>query len=168
MQVVYLFYSYLKWCHVRNEQSWHDVYSHWFTAKLKRSKLRHDWVVISHTWWRHQMVTFSALLAFCEGNSPVTGEYPSQRSRFGIFDFFFGLCLNKRLNEHSEHQWFETSSQPIWRHCSDIYGMYTSTEKSELNCIVKTLKHEGWKMPYRKNQIKTQHLKAPHLLSSWY
>ena len=24
------------------------------------------------------METFSALLAFCEGNSPVTGEFPSQ------------------------------------------------------------------------------------------
>ena len=25
------------------------------------------------TWWRHQMETFSALLAVCAGNSPVTG-----------------------------------------------------------------------------------------------
>ena len=30
-------------------------------------------------WWRHQMETFSALLAICVGNSPVTGEFPSQR-----------------------------------------------------------------------------------------
>ena len=30
-------------------------------------------------WWRHQIETFSALLALCEGNSPVTGEFPSQR-----------------------------------------------------------------------------------------
>ena len=27
------------------------------------------------TWWRHQMETFSALLAFCEGNSRVTREF---------------------------------------------------------------------------------------------
>ena len=27
---------------------------------------------IPYTWWRHQMKTFSALLAFCAGNSPVT------------------------------------------------------------------------------------------------
>ena len=26
--------------------------------------------------WRHQMETFSALLALCLGNSPVTGEFP--------------------------------------------------------------------------------------------
>ena len=30
-------------------------------------------------WWRHRMETFSALLEFCEGNSPVTGEFPAQR-----------------------------------------------------------------------------------------
>ena len=28
------------------------------------------------TWWRHQMETFSALLDFRAGNSPVTGEFP--------------------------------------------------------------------------------------------
>ena len=27
------------------------------------------------TWWRHQMETFSALMPFCEGNSPVTGQW---------------------------------------------------------------------------------------------
>ena len=26
-------------------------------------------------WWRHQMETFSALLAICAGNSPGTGEF---------------------------------------------------------------------------------------------
>ena len=29
-----------------------------------------------HPWWRHQMETFSALLAICAGNSPVPGEFP--------------------------------------------------------------------------------------------
>ena len=32
-----------------------------------------------HPWWRHQMETFSALLAICAGNSPVPGEFPTQR-----------------------------------------------------------------------------------------
>ena len=30
------------------------------------------------TWWRHQMETFSTLLAICAGNSQVTGEFPAQ------------------------------------------------------------------------------------------
>ena len=38
-------------------------------------------------WWRHQMETFSALLAFCVGNSVVTGEFPAQRSVTRSFVF---------------------------------------------------------------------------------
>ena len=41
------------------------------------------------------MKTFSALLAFCAGNSPVTGEFPTQRPVTRSFDIFFDLCLNK-------------------------------------------------------------------------
>ena len=44
------------------------------------------------TWWRHQMETFSALLAICAGNSPVPGEIPTQRPvtrSFFIFYFYF-------------------------------------------------------------------------------
>ena len=31
-------------------------------------------------WWRHQMETFSTLLALYEGNSPVTDEFPSTKA----------------------------------------------------------------------------------------
>ena len=41
-----------------------------------KSSWRHD---VDVTWWRHQMETFSALLALCARNSPVTGEFPAQR-----------------------------------------------------------------------------------------
>ena len=51
----------------------------------------------SYSWWRHQMQTFSALLAICAGNSPVTGEFTAQRPVKRSFDVFFGLRLNKRL-----------------------------------------------------------------------
>ena len=51
------------------------------------------------TWWRHQMEIFSALLAVCGGNSPVAGEFPSQRLVTRSFDVFFDLHLNKRLNK---------------------------------------------------------------------
>ena len=49
-------------------------------------------------WWRHQMETFSALLALCAGNSPVSGEFPSQRPVTRGFDVFFDLLPNKRLS----------------------------------------------------------------------
>ena len=47
------------------------------------------------SWWRHQMETFSALLALCAGNSPVPGEFPTQRPVTRSFDVFFDLRLNK-------------------------------------------------------------------------
>ena len=40
------------------------------------------------------METFSALLALRAGNSPVTGEFPSQRPVTRSFDIFFDLGLN--------------------------------------------------------------------------
>ena len=51
------------------------------------------------TWWRNKMDTFSALLALCAGNSPVTGEFPARRPVTRSFDVFFDLGLNKRLSK---------------------------------------------------------------------
>ena len=53
------------------------------------------------SWWRHQMETFSALLAICAGNSPVPGEFPARRPMTRSFDVFFDLRLNKRLSKQS-------------------------------------------------------------------
>ena len=51
------------------------------------------------SWWRHQMETFSALLAICAGNSPVTGVFPAQQPVTQSFGVFFDLRLNKRLSK---------------------------------------------------------------------
>ena len=47
--------------------------------------------VLHEPWWRHQMETFSALLAICAGNSPVSGEFPAQRPVTRSFDVFFDV-----------------------------------------------------------------------------
>ena len=47
------------------------------------------------------METFSALLALCARNSPVTGEFPAQRPVTQSFDVFFDLSLKKRLIKQS-------------------------------------------------------------------
>ena len=73
------------------------------------------------TWWRHRMGTFSSLLALCAENSPVTGEFPSQRPVTRSFDVFFDLPLNKRLSKQSRRRWFETQSRPLWHHCNGIF-----------------------------------------------
>ena len=67
------------------------------------------------------MKTFSALLAICAGNLPVTVEFPGQRPVTRRFDAFFDLCLNKRLSKQSWGWWFETPSCPLWRHNNDSH-----------------------------------------------
>ena len=47
------------------------------------------------------METFPALLALYAGDSPVTGEFPSQRPVTQSFDVSFDLCLNKRWSKQS-------------------------------------------------------------------
>ena len=47
------------------------------------------------------METFSALLAICAGNSPVSGEFPAQRPVTRGFDVFFDLCPKKRLSKYA-------------------------------------------------------------------
>ena len=74
------------------------------------------------SWWRHQMETFSVLLAICAGNSPVPGEFPAQRPVMRSFDVFFDLRPNKRLSKQSWCWWFETPSRPLWRHCNVKLG----------------------------------------------
>ena len=73
------------------------------------------------------METFSALLAICAGNSPVSGEFPAQRPVTRSFDVFFDVRLIKRLSKHSRGWWFETLSHPLWRHRNDIRTPITET-----------------------------------------
>ena len=48
------------------------------------------------------METIPSYLALCVVNSPVTGEFPSQRPVTRSFDVFFNLRPNKLLSEQSE------------------------------------------------------------------
>ena len=80
--------------------------------------------VMQFAWWRHQMETFSALLAICAGNSPVTSEFPTQRQVTRSFDVFFDLRLNKRLSKQSWGWWFETLSSLLWRHCNGLEKLF--------------------------------------------
>ena len=67
-----------------------------------------DGVYYRFGWWRHQMETFSALLAICAGNSSPSSEFPAQRPVTRSFDVFFDLHLNKRLGKQSWGWWFKT------------------------------------------------------------
>ena len=67
------------------------------------------------------METFSALLALCAGNSPVTGEFLARRPVTRSSDIFYDLRLIKRLSKQYWSWWFETPSRPLWRHSNELH-----------------------------------------------
>ena len=72
---------------------------------------------------------FFVLLVLCAGNSPVTGDFPTQRPVTRSFDVFFDLRLNKRLSKQPSRRWFETVSHSSWVHCYVVrYHSFTNFE----------------------------------------
>ena len=102
-------------------------------GNLRRHRAQYDVIVmacrvhecfmdVTITWWRHEMETFSALLAICAGNSPVPGEFTAQRPVTRSFDVFFDLHPNKRLSKQSWDRWFETPQGSLWRQCNEMHA----------------------------------------------
>ena len=58
---------------------------------------------------------------FVRGSHQSLLNSPSQRPVLRIFDVFFDLRLNKRLNKQSTRRWFETPLFSLWRHCNVMY-----------------------------------------------
>ena len=80
--------------------------------------------ILSVQWVCYMMTSsngniFRVTGSLCAGNSPVTGEFPSQRPVTRSFDVFFDLRLNKQLSKQSRRRWYETSSCWLWRHYND-------------------------------------------------
>ena len=84
-----------------------------------------------HSCWRHQMETYSALLALA-GNSPITDEFPSQRSVTRSVEVFFDLRLNKRLSKQSYGWWLETSLRSLWGHFNAKWSSLHLYESSDI------------------------------------
>ena len=51
-------------------------------------------------------------------NSPVTGEFPSQRPVTRNFDVFFLSAPGKWLCKQSRRRWFDILSRLLWCHCN--------------------------------------------------
>ena len=89
-------------------------------ARFHRRSIYFSWCLHTiYPWWHHQMEAFSALLALCEGNPPITGGFLSQRPVTRNFDVFFNLLLNKRLSKQFIRWLFQTPSRSSWCHCND-------------------------------------------------
>ena len=75
-----------------------------------------EWIFNTlRSWWRHQMEAFSASLALCAGNSPVTGNSHHKGQWRGAL-MFSSMCLNKRLSKQSRCLWFQTPPRSLRRH----------------------------------------------------
>ena len=72
---------------------------------------------------------------FCEGNSPVTGEFPSQRPVTHSFDVFFDLRLNRQLSKQSRRWWIQAPSRPLWRHCNDDHEDWSPMQMENIKYI---------------------------------
>ena len=96
------------------------------------------------TWWRHQMETFSALLAICVENSPVTGEFPAQRPVTRSLDVFFEMRPHKRLINNGEAASFETPLHPLWRHCNYMHVWIFSKQHRQINVKISLLSFSSY------------------------
>ena len=96
----------------------------WFWITHNGSVAPYGVTELCQPWWRHQMETFSALLAICAGNSSVPDEFPTQRPVTQSFDVLFALHPNKRLSKHWWDWWFDTLSRPLWRHCKGYFKLW--------------------------------------------
>ena len=67
------------------------------TGYSQTQGLRWDRCTYQNAWWRHQMETFSALLAICAGNSPR--KFPEQRPVTRNFDVSICSRINGRVND---------------------------------------------------------------------
>ena len=64
--------------------------------------IRHYGVLFTRTWWRHQMETFSALLALCAGNSPVPVNSPHKGQWRGTLMFcLIYIWINDWVNNRA-------------------------------------------------------------------
>ena len=63
------------------------------------------------------METIFRIGGLCAENSPVNGEFLSQRPVARSFGVFFDLRQNKQ-SKQSWGWWFETISHSLWRHCN--------------------------------------------------
>ena len=96
-----------------NNQKTNEAPNSWHVYDRNLPLTKRLLVRYAFSWWRHQVETFSALLAICAGNSPVHGESPASDTELWCF---LWCAPNKQLNKQWWGWWFETLSPSLWRH----------------------------------------------------
>ena len=95
-----------------------QLFVQWTTTKTSKVGVTGPWWGQSttdqyspYTCWRHQMETFSTLLALC-----VTGGFPSQRPVTRSFGIFFDLFFKQTVEQTIETPviWDTIASRSLW------------------------------------------------------
>ena len=110
----------------------------WATVVLVAN---HNKTQQSGTWWRHQMETFSTLLALCAGNSPVPVNSPHKDQLRGALMFSL-ICawINARVNN---------------REAGDL-----RRHRGHYDVNVMNLMHNCWGVLYHDDSMSNHHLRC--------
>ena len=95
----------------------------------------HDDVIKWKLFPHHWPFVLGIHRALCAGNSPITGEFLSQRPVTRSFNVFFYLRLSKRLCKQPRRRWFEMPSGPLWRHHNGISVTQAGSESGMLTRV---------------------------------
>ena len=97
---------------------------------VKSISIKTKWYT-TQPYWR--VTAFSALLALCEENPPVTGGFPSQRPVTWSFDVFFLICAwtngwasNRDVDLRRHHAHYNVTVIAILMmqiYCTELYFM---------------------------------------------
>ena len=121
--------------------SWHPFFpgtNELISASVASHTLyqRRQWLDISVSRWRHQMKTFSALLALCAGNSPVTVNSPHKGQWRGTLMFSL-ICAqindwvnNREAGDLRRHRGHYDIIVMTWDNCLPCVVMNDSCEFS--------------------------------------
>ena len=97
-------------CDLEFELDWIEYRSHMMTS----------WYGHFASWWRHQMESFSALLAICAGNSPVPVRGNARVSDVFLHKWWVMRSFNGPLLVTRTNCWTNSLLEAVtlmWRHC---------------------------------------------------
>ena len=81
-------------------------------------------MVAPNPWWRYGMGIFSALLALCEGNPPITGGFPSQSASDAEIWCFLSCTYEQTIEQTQGRRWFQTPWPSLACHCDFFFAKY--------------------------------------------
>ena len=132
----------------------------WEVLHSKRNL--HMVLFVLRPWWRHQMETFSASLALCEGNHRSLVDSTRKGQWRGALMFSF--CLNKELSKQSRRQrahYEGTVMQRAWD-LINILRKYDTLQTFEKEC-----RPESDAILYENNCLETNVVNQILLISLW-